>query len=168
MKANGRFEETSLESKITKKISDARMNKDEFLEDSRPDACKVSVNSCLLLEMQKICLANFPSSFVCAPQVADSSPTLIRSYENPEVFGDLLGVKMWEAARATSAATTFFDPIQIGYHGEKFADGALRHNNPIYQVYQEAKDLWPMTTSYCSVLGLAVLRASLLTRVFGL
>jgi WD domain, G-beta repeat/Patatin-like phospholipase len=82
-------------------------------------------------------------SFVCATQVADNSPTLIRSYENPEVFGDLLDVKIWEAARATTAATTFFDPVRIGDHGELFADGALHHNNPIHQLYQEARELWP-------------------------
>ena len=75
--------------------------------------------------------------------MADNSPTLLRSYENPEVFGNIPGVKIWEAARATSAASTFFDPIEIGDYGEMFADGALHHNNPIHLVYQEAKELWP-------------------------
>lgn len=62
---------------------------------------------------------------------------------NPEVFGSIPGVKIWEAARATSAASTFFDPIEIGDYRELFADGALHHNNPINLVYQEAKELWP-------------------------
>jgi predicted acylesterase/phospholipase RssA len=143
LKANGRFDESPLEKSIKEKVVGAGMDEEELLEDFRPDACKVSVYSCLSIEHERSLMLTFASSFVCATQVADSSPTLIRSYENPEVFGDLIGVKIWEAARATSAASTFFDPIQIGDHREKFADGALRHNNPISQVYQEAKDLWP-------------------------
>jgi predicted acylesterase/phospholipase RssA len=75
--------------------------------------------------------------------VADNSLTLLRSYENPEVFGNIPGVKIWKAARATSAPSTFFDPIEIGDYGELFADGALHRNNPIHLVYQEAKEIWP-------------------------
>lgn len=30
---------------------------------------------------------------------------------------------IWEACRATSAATTFFDPIEIG--GSRYSDGSL-------------------------------------------
>lgn len=45
-----------------------------------------------------------------------------------------------EAARATSAATTIFDPIQIGHC--KFADGALGANNPVEEVEGEAFDIW--------------------------
>jgi patatin-like phospholipase/acyl hydrolase len=36
----------------------------------------------------------------------------------------------WEACRATSAATTFFDPITIGPMKQSFADGAVAYNNP--------------------------------------
>lgn len=81
--------------------------------------------------------------FVCATQVFDNSPTLLRSYENPTTFGDIADVKIWEAGRATSAASTFFDPITIGNHGEKFADGALHYNNPVELVLQESLELWP-------------------------
>lgn len=59
------------------------------------------------------------------------------------MFGDLTDVKIWEAARATSAASTFFEPITIGSHGEKFADGALHYNNPVELVLQESFELWP-------------------------
>ncbi|KAH6623956.1 acyl transferase/acyl hydrolase/lysophospholipase, partial [Chaetomium tenue] len=48
--------------------------------------------------------------------------------------------KIWEAARATSAATTFFDPITIG--GETFVDGATGANNPIKYLWTEAGDIW--------------------------
>lgn len=46
--------------------------------------------------------------------------------------------RIWEAARATSAASSFFDHIQIGAHGESFVDGATGANNPIRQLWQQA------------------------------
>lgn len=49
-------------------------------------------------------------------------------------------VKIWEAARATSAATGFFEPISIA--GQTFTDGATRANNPVNEVWTEATDLW--------------------------
>lgn len=51
--------------------------------------------------------------------------------------------KIWEAGRATSAASSFFDPITIGVFGETFVDGATGANNPVYEVWNEAQDLWP-------------------------
>lgn len=51
--------------------------------------------------------------------------------------------KIWEAGRATSAASSFFDPITIGDFGEVFVDGATGANNPIYEVWKEAKGIWP-------------------------
>jgi hypothetical protein len=50
---------------------------------------------------------------------------------------------IWEAARATSAASSFFGPIVIGDFGEVFVDGAAGANNPVVEVWNEAKDLWP-------------------------
>ncbi len=50
--------------------------------------------------------------------------------------------KIWEAARATSAATLFFDPITIGRFGQTFVDGAGGYNNPIEAVYNEAVARW--------------------------
>lgn len=45
-----------------------------------------------------------------------------------------------QAALATSAATTFFDPVTIG--DRTFVDGALGANNPIEEVEMEASNLW--------------------------
>jgi predicted acylesterase/phospholipase RssA len=53
-------------------------------------------------------------------------------------------VKIWEAARATSAATTFFEPIEILH--EEFVDGAFGANNPIDEVWTEAGDIWTRKT----------------------
>jgi predicted acylesterase/phospholipase RssA len=51
--------------------------------------------------------------------------------------------RIWEAARATSAASTFYDPIEIGPHRQKYVDGALGYNNPIRLLDRESKDMWP-------------------------
>ncbi|KAI6308490.1 hypothetical protein MCOR29_008222 [Pyricularia oryzae] len=47
---------------------------------------------------------------------------------------------IWEAALATSAASGFFDPVNIG--ARKFIDGALGANNPVEQVEREAMNVW--------------------------
>ena len=45
-----------------------------------------------------------------------------------------------EAALATSAASSFFDPVYIG--NRQFVDGALGMNNPVEAVEEEACDIW--------------------------
>lgn len=47
---------------------------------------------------------------------------------------------IWEAALATSAATGFFNPVQIG--DCMYGDGALGANNPAEQVELEASKIW--------------------------
>jgi len=52
---------------------------------------------------------------------------------------------IWEAARATSAAPTFFKSIVIGERGssQPYIDGGMGCNNPIIQVLEEAQLLFP-------------------------
>ena len=65
------------------------------------------------------------------------------SYISRSGNSDLLQTtKIWEAARATSAASSFFDPISIGPYGEEFVDGAVGLNNPIRELWDEAKFVW--------------------------
>lgn len=45
-----------------------------------------------------------------------------------------------QAALATSAASSFFEPVQIG--ARKFVDGGLAVNNPVEEVKGEAADIW--------------------------
>lgn len=47
---------------------------------------------------------------------------------------------VWEAARASSAAPSFFLPFQ---KGDVYFDGGLFHNNPSWISTQEATKLWP-------------------------
>lgn len=60
--------------------------------------------------------------------------------------------KIWEAGRATSAATLFFDPITIGPFGQTFVDGAAGHNNPVQSVYDEAMALWKASSEDFSLI----------------
>jgi hypothetical protein len=51
---------------------------------------------------------------------------------------------IWEAGRATSAATSFFDPVKVvrGRSVREYVDGAFGFNNPLDQVWAEAQDIW--------------------------
>src|ERR1700690_2286849 len=78
--------------------------------------------------------------FVCAmPALHTSSPRIFRTYEVRS--NQSYNCEIWEAARATSAAPTFFKRIRIGEKGleEEFVDGGLGCNNPIRQVLEEAE-----------------------------
>lgn len=59
----------------------------------------------------------------------DKAPPLrLRSYKTdlePLSYPD---IKIWEAARATSAAPHYFVPMVI--NGDKLVDGGLKANNP--------------------------------------
>ncbi|KAF3903232.1 hypothetical protein ABW20_dc0104579 [Dactylellina cionopaga] len=46
------------------------------------------------------------------------------------------GFKIWEALRATSAAPTYFKPIEL--QGTTYSDGGLGYNNPAMLTYLEA------------------------------
>jgi predicted acylesterase/phospholipase RssA len=72
----------------------------------------------------------------------------LRSYKLPGKSAE--PVTVIQAALATSAATTFFDPVLIGTC--KYADGALGANNPVDEVEAEAADLWcPKTANLQSL-----------------
>lgn len=49
--------------------------------------------------------------------------------------------RIWEAARATSAAPTYFAPYYRGPH--ILIDGGLYMNNPSLVAYRRARELWP-------------------------
>jgi len=63
-------------------------------------------------------------------------PVFLRSYlpnytamEKKEIQTLLPGIKVWEAARATSAAPAYFKPFAIGKY--ELIDGGLGANNPL-------------------------------------
>jgi len=81
-------------------------------------------------------------SFVCATSGNTATPILFRSYPSKRDSSSLYReTKIWEAARATSAAPTFFDPIRIGSTGRIFGDGGTGANNPIDEMWKEFIDI---------------------------
>jgi predicted acylesterase/phospholipase RssA len=54
-----------------------------------------------------------------------------------------LGLRLWEAACATSAAPTYFKPFKHEMTKNIYLDGALYHNNPVEVASRERKLIWP-------------------------
>lgn len=52
-------------------------------------------------------------------------------------------LKTWEAARATSAAPTYFKPLCHESSKQVFWDGGVYHNNPINIAERERRLIWP-------------------------
>ncbi|KAF1949575.1 FabD/lysophospholipase-like protein [Byssothecium circinans] len=117
-RTQGRFGSAELEREIKAMIKRQRLDENALLSDVNL-ACKV---------------------FVCTTSCETGKTVRFRSYCSPRQCETT--VKIWQAARATSAATSFFDRVTID-SGESFVDGATGANNPIWEVWNEAKDVWP-------------------------
>jgi hypothetical protein len=81
---------------------------------------------------------------------ANSPPVLLRSYGH-----EASSCRIWEAARATSAAPTFFKHIcihdPVDGTNEYFVDGGVAHNNPSELALTEAKIVWKNVRKFCVV-----------------
>jgi predicted acylesterase/phospholipase RssA len=77
-------------------------------------------------------------SFVCTIDHNTNDIVRLRSYTLPDESN--ISVPIYKAALATSAATTFFEPVSIG--NRMFADGGLGANNPVDEVEEEAANIW--------------------------
>jgi hypothetical protein len=74
-------------------------------------------------------------------------PVLMRTYSTRS--GHAFEAKIWEAARATSAMPTFFEPVIID--GLSYADAAIGWNNPTNEAIIEAGKMWPNRAIGCLV-----------------
>ena len=70
----------------------------------------------------------------------DALPTLFRTYDTSDSLKDCA---IWEVARATSAATTFFKSIKCGRDEIEFIDAGFGYNNPCEILLNEAKRALP-------------------------
>ena len=82
---------------------------------------------------------------------ANAPPPLFRSYTCPGFPSTRCTI--WQAARATSAAPTFFKAMHIDQPspGMDYVDGGLGHNNPSILAREEAKRIWPESKSCCLI-----------------
>ena len=92
--------------------------------------CKVYVNIVLFGNHW----TNTPSRLFVQPHTRRRTLCVSRSYAIPGELEDS-APKILEAARATSAATSYFEPVTT--RGLKFVDGALGANNPVNEVWTE-------------------------------
>ncbi|KAL2885068.1 Patatin/Phospholipase A2-like protein [Ceratocystis lukuohia] len=70
----------------------------------------------------------------------ETLPTLFKTYDDSTTFSES---KIWEVARATSAATTFFKSIKVGRDEVEFIDAGFSHNNPCEALIEETKKEYP-------------------------
>lgn len=70
----------------------------------------------------------------------DAPATLLTTYDTSAQFR---GCRIWQVARATSAATTFFKPIKLGRDDIEFVDAGFGYNNPCEVLIEEAKRQFP-------------------------
>ncbi|KAL8790161.1 MAG: hypothetical protein Q9195_006488 [Heterodermia aff. obscurata] len=126
LQIQGRFDTVELEAAIKRAVIVSHSAEDTKFRRADRDKCKV---------------------FVCAASDEDDSYGVqFCSWPRrgePGSFKELSDeVTIWEAARATSAASTFFEPIQIGRNGQIFRDGATDANNPVQVLFDLARDEW--------------------------
>src|SRR5579859_4272797 len=115
---NYRYDVKVLEHNIQKVLAKKGATKDTKLFDERDDCCK---------------------TFVIAKRHLghDSTPVLFRSYA---IDGTEIECTISEAARATSAAPTYFPEMEID--GDLYVDGGIGYNNPADEAIREARRLW--------------------------
>ncbi|KAM0229700.1 hypothetical protein ACHAPO_009770 [Fusarium lateritium] len=70
--------------------------------------------------------------------------TALRTYINEDKDPNPKTWTIWEAVRATSAATTVFEPFVHGPPGKeiRYIDAGFGYNNPSDLILQEARSLW--------------------------
>ncbi|KAI9778775.1 MAG: hypothetical protein M1839_007865 [Geoglossum umbratile] len=68
--------------------------------------------------------------------------------------GSSLGLRVWQAACATSAAPSFFKPFQRS--NRSYMDGSLYYSNPIEIADQERRLLWPDVADSCPDIMLSI------------
>jgi predicted acylesterase/phospholipase RssA len=89
-------------------------------------------------------------TFVVAKTIADvnAPPTIFRTYHGRRIRPSECA--LWQAARATSAAPTFFKPMSIDRPRPPitYVDGGMGHNNPSEVALDEALRIWPSCTQF--------------------
>ncbi|RDW92542.1 hypothetical protein BP5796_01936 [Coleophoma crateriformis] len=122
-----RFDSAKLKTTVQKVIAESKVaqndaSETELLNDKIERGCK---------------------TFVCTVDRDTKNITRLRSYSLPEERN--IPATIWQAALATSAATTFFEPVTIGHR--TFTDGGLGANNPVDEVEDEASNIWCKETA---------------------
>ncbi|KEQ81932.1 hypothetical protein M438DRAFT_357458 [Aureobasidium pullulans EXF-150] len=81
------------------------------------------------------------SSVVLSNYNRISGTSLPYHFERPEK--GCAELRLWEAARATSAAPLYFTPFNHAGSKQTYYDGGVHHNNPVKIADSERKLIWP-------------------------
>ena len=122
-----RYDYSVLEQNVEKILKKAGVAHETELYDDREDCCRTFV-------VAKRHLSH------------DSAAVLFRSYQ---VDGTEIPCTILEAARATSAAPTYFPEMEID--GDFYVDGGIGYNNPSEEAIREARRIWPEREIGCLV-----------------
>lgn len=146
---DGTFKASTLEAEVRKVVagSVAGYTGDETMYDGTTDGVNKTGKASVFISYEGIALElirQVDFRFVCAvPGDNWAHPRLFRTYKVPK--NPSADCKIWEAARATTAAPTFFKGIEISGGGgikERFIDAGVKCNNPAKQVVEEARNLF--------------------------
>jgi hypothetical protein len=88
-------------------------------------------------------------TFVLASRPEGLGKAAVRMRTYPTKHNDRFDAQIWKVARATSAAPTWFLPIDID--GVSFGDGRIGWNNPTWEAINEADYVWPGRPIGCVV-----------------
>ncbi|KAM7186229.1 hypothetical protein V8F33_011927 [Rhypophila sp. PSN 637] len=100
---------------------------------SRGDDVKVGVVSCIEGRDQPCLIANYNRN----PMQGSKNADYLQREENQR-----RDFKIWQAARATSAAQTYFEPYMHKPTSKVYVDGAIVRNNPVRVALEEEKRIW--------------------------
>jgi len=135
----GEFYDHQILENVIKEVVGKKLGNENalLLEEGKPD-CKVMVTA------------------IAADSPNNRAPVYLRNYQREDREGQLLGIKIWEAARATSAAPNYFVPIVLENY--RFIDGGLGANNPVGWLWNEVLAVYgpKQETACCLSIGTGI------------
>ncbi|TPX14110.1 uncharacterized protein E0L32_000504 [Thyridium curvatum] len=136
--SHGAFSATALEDAIKQAIRESCVEAECVAQRTRGDSTEKTCPHSEMKFRDKSCTKTVVLAIT--KDDVDTSPTLFTTYGTSM---DLDSCAIWQVARATSAATTFFKPITIGRDKIEYIDAAFGYNNPCEILIEEAQRQWP-------------------------
>ncbi|KAI9374698.1 acyl transferase/acyl hydrolase/lysophospholipase [Aspergillus egyptiacus] len=85
--------------------------------------------------------------FVCVTDASTHKLVPLSTYPSKYCPTELYkSTKIWEAGVASFAHVSLFDPVPLGPSRRRFIDASGQANNPIREVWIEAKNVWRLTS----------------------
>ncbi|QRV73549.1 patatin-like phospholipase protein [Ceratobasidium sp. AG-Ba] len=140
--------------KITERDRDELVKRGQTVMMANSDQSADTCPTYVLTTPFVVALLTIPHSFVCAVRAdAASDAWHFRTYDVVENASPKCTI--WRAARATSAAPSFFKPAIIDQEGllARYLDGGVGFNNPTVQLLNEAAQQFP-GRPVCCILSL--------------